>query len=230
MQRRAGSTFIERTGKKLFVALAFLLVVGPAMAKTVPEGQELLVERVQNGFAVTPDFKFTEVDDRFANLAGVYGGWIHDHRLLTGAGAYWLTNRSSDFKLWYGGGVVEWFANPGGVVNLSLRGLVGGGSGTLSTELTVPAAGFRGDDRWKFGRVGPGDGKDDRWEYSTTTVAVPVSRAFFVVEPQANLFVNLTSRFRLGVGASYRAIAGAGQLGERLRGVSANFSLQFGSF
>jgi hypothetical protein len=68
----------------------------------------LQIEQIQSGFVVAPDVRFTDLNDRAATLAGVYGGWLTDRTLLIGGGAYWLANRADDFKMQYVGGLVRW--------------------------------------------------------------------------------------------------------------------------
>ena len=56
---------------------------------------------------------------------------------------------------------------------------------------------------------------------------------FFVAEPSANLMMNVTTYFRVGIGASYRFVAGIeiGGLDEAdLSGPSATVTMKFGSF
>lgn len=192
-------------------------------AETATTQLDFELERVDNGFAITPDFKIADVDGSAESLAGVYGGFIQDHHLLIGGGGYWLASGNDNLEMWYGGGVVEWFSNRSGLFQLSLRGLVGGGSATLGTEVEIPGRGFHFDHRRGFRGAPTGS-------FETTTAIVGVNRMFFITEPQANLFVNLADWCRLGIGGSYRAIAGAGSLTERLRGPSASISLQLGSF
>lgn len=206
----------------LFLAAVMLLgASGWVSAGPVLDDQEerpLVVERIENGFVIAPDFKFTEVDGRFANLAGVQAGWLMDKRLFVGGAAHWLTNRSPDLEMAYGGAVVEWFALPDHPVNVSIRGLVGAGSGTLGIDL----GDFAGLSRRRRGRVGDG-------RVILPTVAL-VREGFLVAEPQVNAFFRLNRRFRLGLGAGYRLIGAARELGDRFRGGSATLSLQFGSF
>jgi hypothetical protein len=60
--------------------------------------------------------------------------------------------------------------------------------------------------------------------------SLEVDEGFFVAEPQANASITFTPWMRLGVGAGYRIIGAASGLESRLRGPTASFSLQLGSF
>ena len=86
----------------LFSLLFVFSAAAPAAAQT-PAQNQLIVERIQNGWMIAPDARVADLDGRVGSLAGVYGGRLHDRKLLFGAGGYWLTNRDHDFKLAYGG-------------------------------------------------------------------------------------------------------------------------------
>ena len=111
----------------------------------------------------------------FGSLAGLNGGWVMDRRLLIGGGAYWLTNGSSDLKMAYGGAVAEWFANPGGPIDFSVRSLVGAGNATLSDDV----------------RILPFEGRPPFFRHERPHVeripqTVRFREGFFIAEPQAN--------------------------------------------
>jgi hypothetical protein len=179
----------------------------------------MIVERVESGFAIVPEFKITEVDKSRARLAGAYGGWVIDRTVLIGAGGYWLTNRSSAFKMAYGGAVVEWFIGTDKPVGFSARGLFGGGRATLPGTVN----GFPGPlDRDDDGRPIPVDPR-------LAPYNVAFRDGFFVAEPQANVLVRLTDRLRLNAGVGYRLIGGAYNMNSRLRGATGSVGLQIGT-
>jgi hypothetical protein len=60
---------------------------------TAPPSQSIVVEKIPSGFVFAPDFKATEVDDRFAQLAGASAGRMTDDTQLVGGAAYWLDVR-----------------------------------------------------------------------------------------------------------------------------------------
>ncbi|MDE0001653.1 MAG: hypothetical protein OXQ29_03035 [Rhodospirillaceae bacterium] len=91
------------------------------------------MDGVSNGWGVAPDYKFTRVDDVGAALVGAYGGQFIDHRLV-GGGAHWLSG-TLVVGITYGGGLVKWFGNPGGLLDFSVRGFVGLGTAMLSERL-----------------------------------------------------------------------------------------------
>src|SRR5438105_3566969 len=104
----------------------------------------MIVERVEHGFAIVPDFKVTRVNHAAARFAGAYGGWIIDDTLLIGAGGYWLTNRSTAHKMAYGGAVVEWLTRTDRRFGFDAKSLIGFGEATLSGSATDFR--FDGDD------------------------------------------------------------------------------------
>ena len=206
---------------------ATLLVIAPSvvLAQPMPPDEQgrapiggFTLQRIDNGFAISADFKITDVDGNVASLAGVYGGWVMDRRLLLGAGAYWLTGGSVDIEIAYGGAVGEWFANLGGLIDVSVRGLVGAGSATLTDEVQVWTLSLRRRPRF-FGRGAPDeiDGVRD----------VRFSEGFFIAEPQVNILVSVADWFRIAVGGGYRFIGGARGFEDRLRGATATIGLQF---
>ena len=220
----------DDSGKSFSYLMVFaLLSLLPATARAqASSGQRepVTVEKIESGFAVAPDFRFTEVDGEFSQLTGAYGGWLMEERLLIGGGAYWLTASSGDVEMSYGGAVLEWFASPHRRLGLSLRGLVGGGSGTLA--LDVPRFRLGGFESSLFPFRGPEGLREEHFGPIRRRAAV--REGFFVAEPQATAILKLTDWLRLGVGGGYRLIAGARGLEDRLRGASASVSVQLGSF
>jgi len=82
----------------------------PAAAPDPTAPARLLVEKIENGWLVAPDVRGADFDGRAGTLAGGYVGRVTDRTFVFGAGGYWLTNREDDFKVAYGGAVVEWLA------------------------------------------------------------------------------------------------------------------------
>src|SRR3954469_21032518 len=122
----------------VFILTGILFAV-PALAQQPQQpqpaaGSGMTVQEIESGFVIAPELRFTEVNDKAATLAGVYGGWLTDRTLLVGAGAYWLTNRASDFKMQYFGGLVRVNAWGHRRVALSTGALIGFGDATLSVR------------------------------------------------------------------------------------------------
>ena len=208
--------------KKTVLFAAALVFAGATVRSFAQSTETEDLEKIHSGFVAAPDFKFSEMDGELANLLGGYAGWLTDRKLFIGAGAYWLTNGTAGSELAYGGALVEWFAQRNERINLSFRGLVGAGTGTLAVDIDdFPGPVFRD----RGAREGRGGRHPQRFPSS-----VRVHEGFFVAEPQANASFTFTNWMRLGVGAGYRLIGAASGLESRFRGPTASVSLQFGAF
>jgi hypothetical protein len=197
--------------------------------------RKLVLEEVHDGFAIAPDVRFGKVNGKTATIAGGYGGWMIDKTLLVGGGGYWLANRSSDFKMAYGGAVVEWLVRADQRIGFGTRALVGGGSATLSRpfgdifgnppDTSRAFADLHGglrDIRGLHGHV------PHRGNTITRDTPIVVSDTFVIFEPQANAFVSVTRWLRINVGVGYRVVGGSDALDDELRGVSGTVAVQFG--
>jgi len=203
------------------------LLPSAAAAQTPSPANPLQIEPIDSGFVVAPDARFTEVNDKFATLAGVYGGWLTDRTLLVGAGGYWLANRDDNFKMQYFGGVGSWTLGARRKVGLRAGALVGGGSATLAKtygdlfgEIPAGAPGLSRD----HGLSSRGRGGSP----ITSATLVRVNEDFFIAEPQVNAVMSLTKWLHLDAGIGYRLIGGADLLNEDLRGISGSVALQLG--
>lgn len=220
----------------LFSILLILGVIAPAGAQT-SSTRTLTSGGVDSSFFLAPDFKFTDINGDFANLAGAYGGWMIDKKLLIGGGAYTLTNGSGPDGMTYGGGVVEYFVNQDSLVNVSLRALVGGGDATLGSNAPnfardldfgrVDVDRFRGNSRL-FPNVGRRGGFENLLDLDLDHLdeQFRTSSSFFIAEPELDVLVNVSEMFRLSFGGSYRFIGGAGRLNDRLDGFAASVALK----
>jgi hypothetical protein len=207
----------------------------PAPQPSPAAESHLTMERIQNGFVIAPDNRFTDVDGRYANLLGFYGGWMMDRTFLIGAGGYWLTNGSHDQEMSYGGAVVEWLVHGDRRLGFSARALIGGGSASLPGTLPrfpipmpypFPAGGVpqlgHGPDHdgfwggWDLGRGWPPNG------------TVRLHDGFFVAEPQVNVSWKVKKWLHVTAGGGYRLITGTRNMDSRLDGVSGSLSVQIG--
>ena len=134
------------------------------------------VARIDDGFAIAPDFRISEVNHETSQFAGFYGGAVLAGQLLIGAGAYWQTNSSTD--MWYTGPVVEWRVFADRPVGITAHGLFGYGEADFTQAITF---GGRRHSGHFFGREG-----------------------FFVGEPEVQLIARLASYMRLHAGVGYR--------------------------
>ncbi len=158
-----------------------LLLCAAGLALATPalaQERTLLADGFESGGFGGPVVKFSEVANEFAVFAGGRGGWIINHTLVIGAGGYGLANDISLDGLPFTGRDVEF------------------GYGGLEVEYIS-----RSDALYHFTLyllVGGGG----------LTTNVTDGEAVFVLEPAANLELNVTTYFRLNVGASYRLVAG----------------------
>jgi hypothetical protein len=217
-----------------------VLLVAPLPARAQQSGgappNTLQVERIETGFVIAPDARFTRINDRTADLVGVYGGWMTEQTLLVGGGGYWLVNTARDFKMAYGGAVVEWFVRGDRQAGISTRAFIGGGRATLSNtlgELVGARALQESMTAARFGRLhnGRGFGRGtDSPRGDPASIRVIYSDNFFIAEPQINGFIKVTDWLRFNAGVGYRLIGGTSDsnIDERLRGVSGSIAVVLG--
>ena len=238
------------------IALVFLCT-GSTLSLAQSTGsttQTLLSGDVDHGFLISPEIKLTEVDGDFGVLGGGYGGWVLNRQLLIGGGIYTLANGSGDAGMTYGGGVVEYFVNSDSLVNVSVRGLVGGGSAPLDRSFPGFDFDFERPGRFPFGSIdipisneigrlfpelgGRSVDFDDLFERGSRLFGDrdldrlfgARSSSFFIAEPEVDVNVNISERLRLSLGGGYRFIGGAGALSDRLDGFTAKVGLTVSFF
>lgn len=219
-------------------ALAALAFTSAAYAQDAPASASaqgpLVIEKIHNGLVVAPDYKVTELNGDVAQLAGAYVGRVFDDRLLIGGAGYWLANGTRGTELRYGGVMVGWMTAPGRI-RFGARGLVGGGSGTLTMSFADRPGGRMPDPRMMT--AGIPDVRDFGARFG---VRVPplipngslpsfrVREEFFVFEPQVSAVTKVTGHIAIDVAAGYRLTGGAEALGDRLDGATGSLGLQFG--
>lgn len=208
---------------RVLFALIVLFPVG-ARAQTAPP--PLIVERVDNAFAVAPDYKVTDIDGTFGQLAGVYAGRVFDETLMIGGAGYWLVNGSRGEELAYGGLLVGWSAPERAVgIRFGARGLVGVGSGTLGRDFSIRGSPVGiPDRRIRFGGV---TGSQPGSLPALSTVRILARDDFFVFEPQVTAGADLFRHVSLNLGAGYRLTGFTDALDDSLNGVTGNLALQF---
>lgn len=204
--------------------LAAVLMPAMAFAQTTPGQGPLTVERVHNPFVVAPDYKVTDLDGEFGQLAGAYVGRSLEQALFIGAAGYWLVNGSGGDELAYGGVLTGWSAPLGSRIRFGARGLVGFGRATLGTDVDVTRFDGRGRGRdsrevTRFGSVGRGGAP-------STPLRVRAQDDFFVFEPQADVLTRINDRIGLNWAAGYRLTALTDALDDRINGATGSVALQ----
>jgi hypothetical protein len=198
---------------KTFLIASILLFATNVL---LSQEKTLLTGDVEHGGYGAPVVKFTQINDQFGLFVGARGGWIINHSIALGIGGYGLANnidwgdRLSELKprlmMGYGGFEIEIILNSDDLIHFTFDALIGSG-----------AVNYWDDDYF-------GTAHWDKWE---------TADVFFVAEPAFNVDMNITSFFRVGVGASYRFISGVETLGlsnEDLSGFAGNVIFKFGSF
>ena len=207
---------------RLTLGLTIALCVGSAsvFAQTTPAPPSpIVVERIQSSFAVTPDYKITELGSDTAHLVGGYGGWLTDNTLLVGGAFYTLANPDDDFGLTYGGLLVGWSMPASSRIQFGVRGLVGVGTATLGRTFDVG--------RLDTTRFGSRARRDLR---APTSFRAIVDDDFFVFEPELTFGARVTRHISLNVGAGYRLTGYADRLGDEVNGVTGSIGVQFGNW
>ena len=182
----------------------------------------MIVERVENGFLAAPDVKVTDVDHRTSELVGGYAGWVFDQTVFVGGGGYWMANGSNDRELGYGGLVLQWFGRSNNRFGWGLKGLIGGGTGTLTDTITeqVPIA--------TPPLIVNGRAVFPPTTFRTITAQIRTHDDFFVAEPEADVRIKLAKHARLTAGVGYRFAGAEHRDTNRLSGAVGSLGIQFG--
>lgn len=207
------------------VALALALGATLGLDPAAAEEQTLLgdLKDIESGGYGGPSVRFTQIDGDFAVLSGGEGAWIINHRFVLGGGGYGLANSKT---------ITEADATGDPVTGKLEMGYGGGMIGLIiQSDALVHAA--------VDVLIGGG---------GMTTAKHASDDVFFVVEPAAHIMLNVTSFCRVGLGASYRYVRGAGYGGlddgdpaakdagygrlddDGLSGLSWGFVAKFGAF
>jgi hypothetical protein len=210
----------------LGASAAFAQDAAPAApSRPTDQGQgPLVLEPVHTPFVAAPEYKVTQIDGDTRQLVGAHAGWLLDDRLLVGGAGYWLADGSHDVKLAYGGLLVGWTMAPEHRVRFGGRGLVGGGTATLASDVAVFTRGGDGRIDPRVVRFGGGP----QMAPVPTTIRVRGRDEFFVLEPQANATTRITDHIGVDLSVGYRWTAFADFLRDRVDGVTGSLALQFG--
>lgn len=195
---------------------SFLLFLFLSVSILYSQESTLVGDNIENGGFGGPVIKFTKVNNEFGVFVGARGGWIMNHKFVIGLGGYGLVNNikvadlltKNRLIIGYGGLELEYIINSNDVFHLSIQALLGGGSVTYTKVI------------------------DDDWNWDWEHTAVPFE-TFFIAEPGVNLMLNVTSFFRIGLGASYRIVSDIDYKflsNKDIDGLSGVLTFKFGSF
>ncbi len=188
----------------LNVSLSAAMTEAAAAPTSRASVSPISVQTADNGFAISPDFRVTELNHRTAGFAGAYGGRVFDRRLLLGVGGYWQTNSSSDARMAYGGAVVEWRVWTDRAIGFTAHGLAGFGAARFNRSFAFDRRMFPNGEDMR------GRGRDE---------------GFFVAEPEAQVVARFGSHLHVHAGVGYRVTSARV---DDLNGVSGSISIQFG--
>jgi hypothetical protein len=198
----------------LFIIILYAFAVNVASQ----EEQTLFKSEFEKGGFGGPVVKFTRVNDQNALMIGGRGGWIINHSIILGGGAYGVVTEVDaaagilpsegplDIEFGYGGFEIEYVNNPKSLVHYSIYALIGGGAANFVKDV---------------GSV------------SESNEQVGETDFMFVFEPAVNAELNITTWFRLNAGLSYRLTSGANQEGlsdSDFSGITATITFKFGRF
>lgn len=170
-----------------------------------------------------PVYKMTKIGNKVGHLAGGRGGLIINDSFVVGGGGYGLANPNKrdkisgkdytgeypNLNMGYGGMLYEYHFAPKSLIHFSVGTLIGAGGLSFSRH---------NDD---------GGNTDDN---RPNTIG---NKAFFVLEPEAGAYLNITRWCRLGVLASYRYTKGANKYefkDKDFRSVGGSVAVEFGWF
>lgn len=195
----------------------------PAPGEKDPYEMKTLLgnKKIRHGAYLAFHMMGTQIDKQDGLLVGGRLAWILNHRLAVGVAGYGLANSVNissqefnsslyDFNMGYGGLLIEPIIGSGKPIHVSFPVLLGAGGASFQNNLRFY------------------DQDNQSWTGKTTT-----DDSFFLIEPGAELELNVFRFFRLSTGVSYRYVTGF-DLGdvkdEKLNGLSVGVALKFGIF
>lgn len=206
------------------ITTAFAVEPEPVVDTTKPRTLFGSGDFTSGGFG-GPVAKVTSIDGNTSLLVGGRGAWVINKTLAIGGGGYGLvtprtlregigtTSRDTMMNLGYGGAEIEVIIASSELVHFSVMTLIGAGDVSTTTSRSM----------W--------DDDNDRGSGTIT------SDAFFVLEPQVNVELNVTDWFRMAAGVSYRLVNGVdSQVGsiklddKMLSGVAGVLTFKFGIY
>ena len=107
-------------------SLLFLCII----AITIPvyaQEETLTGDIHKTGSYGGPAVKFASVGGSFGVFAGGFGGVVYNKKWVVGGGGFGLTNRTEEYGIGYGGGIIEYILNSDKLTHLSCGFLIGGG-------------------------------------------------------------------------------------------------------
>lgn len=194
--------------KKTVIILVTCVIVTPVLAQ-----QETLISgQLEHGGYAGPVVKFTTINNDWEVMVGGRGGWIINHSFVLGGGCYGLVTDVEAEHIDQRRDVVLELGYGGGMLEY-----VGYPNELIHYSISLLIGG----------------GGVNYVREITNTRLYTDADAFFVLEPEVNFMVNITTHFRAGFGAGYRLISGvdlAGLSDSDIGGLSINMVFKFGDY
>lgn len=195
---------------KKYIILIFLAITSNLII--AQEQQTLVGTEIENGGYGALLFKVGSINSSTGFFVGTQGGWIINHKFVLGAMFNGLVNtveiegmENTKLRVDYGGVLLEYVFAPDNLIHFNVQSVIGGGG--VYYEVI---------------------------DYQNPSANVNYSPdSFFVWEPGANVIVNVTKNFRIGIGMTYRYVTGVqyeNLSNSDLRGINGQFFLKFGKF
>ena len=202
--------------KNLAILIVSVLLAFPFIAQDEnadsKQVETLFSGEIESGGYGGVFIKFGEIYDGTGVFVGGQGGWVINHQLVIGGKGYGLANRTTvnsmdNVKLEFGcgGGFIEYMLASHKLINASVHTMIGAGG----VNYVV-----------------------DKYQEPHSEIDLN-GDAFFVMEPGANLNLNVHDKFKIGIGATYRFVSGVDYdtlSDSDLSGFSGEFIIKFGSF
>ena len=200
--------------KKIMAVIVIAIMMIPASALAQPE--TLIGRDLDHGGYGGPVVKFSQVAGELGLLVGGQGGWVIGQTMTIGGGGYGLVTThlindgTDDYEigLGYGGLLLEYLRQPDDLIHFN-----------FSCLFALGGVSFR--EPGSYVDIDPGSSDD----------------LIYVLEPSANVCVNVTQHFRISAGVEYRYFTGLNQesldMGlkeEDLTGTSFIISFRFGKY
>lgn len=205
------------------VVLTSVMLVTVALAASAQKNQTIFGsgQPKKSGAYGAIANKFTRINGSFANINEVYGGWFVNRSLLIGASISATSNRidvPEVNKLWDGGRMTYQY----GQVGLMTEYVIGSTKKVHFAVNLVTGAGFM----LQYDRYDLRDWDDHYVRNNNPSF-------FFVMEPGAQLELNLINWMRFSPGVSYRRTFGSDSKGlsdNDISGFAGNITFKFGRF
>ncbi|HVZ41349.1 MAG TPA: hypothetical protein VHI13_18865 [Candidatus Kapabacteria bacterium] len=193
------------------------MIFGLMLALPAAAQETLINGDVDFGGYGAPIVQCTSINKQFGVFVGGGGGLIIDHTIVLGVAGYGLANNVNDasapashpyLNVGYGGAYIQYIHRSNDLVHFTGGVLVGGGGVGYRTDLANTA-------------VEQSNSRDS------------LNDAFFVLEPDVQMEINVTKCFRIGIGAGYRFVSGIelqGISNSDIGGPNARLLFKFGSF